>query len=138
MKRIAMTLLCLGAVACSGTESKIQDAVRERLIDPGSATFGAIQIAPDGNSACVAVNSRNRMGGYAGEQEAYVQRSSDGRWSVTEIPNEGCFANMAGASADESIDAVNRIMAEAQAQSDELNRVTSEAQAQPDALNTAR
>lgn len=49
MKRIAMTLLCLGAVACGGTERKIQEAVRSSLRDPASAIFGETRLSPSGS-----------------------------------------------------------------------------------------
>lgn len=122
MKRISIAVLCLGLVACNRTEADIQQAVRETLIDPGSAVFGQTTIARDGNSACVTVNSRNRLGGYAGEQEARVERAADGRWRVAAIPDEGCAANlMSLQGADDILEHVNRTMEEVEARSKALN-----------------
>jgi hypothetical protein len=123
MKRISIAVLCLGVAACGGSTSAIQEAVRGHLTDPGSAQFGQMVYSRDGNRACVAVNPRNRMGGYAGEQEVLVERSaSTGRWSVVTIPAPDCAQGMqSGDGADEILDQVNRSMAEVQAQSDALN-----------------
>lgn len=83
MKRIAMTLLCLGAFGCSGsaqnqTERDIQNVVRESLIDPGSAQFGEIVMSTRQRYACVGVNARNRLGGYTGMKQVMVARLTDG------------------------------------------------------------
>lgn len=140
MKRTSIAALCLGLAACGGSTAAIQEAVKEQLIDPGSAQFGQIVYSRDGNRACVAVNSRNRMGGYAGEQEVLVQRSaSTGRWSVVTIPAPDCARDMlSGQAADDILQQVNSTMAEAQAQSDALNEATRAAtQAASDAANAA-
>lgn len=86
MKRIAMTLLCLGAVACNGAERKIQEAVRSSLRDPTSAIFGETRISPSGTAACVVVNARNSFGGYTGDQVAsvYLDRET-GTWEAADI-----------------------------------------------------
>jgi len=86
MKRIAMTLLCLGAVACNGAERKIQESVRSSLRDPASAIFGETRIAPSGTAACVVVNARNSFGGYTGNQVAtvYLDRET-GEWETADI-----------------------------------------------------
>lgn len=86
MKRIAMTVLCLGAVACNGTESKIQEAVRSSLRDPASAIFGETRLAPSGTAACVVVNARNSFGGYTGNQVAtvYLDQAS-GTWEAADV-----------------------------------------------------
>ncbi|AUC97075.1 hypothetical protein CWS35_24640 [Bradyrhizobium sp. SK17] len=45
-----------------------QDSVRERLVDPSSAQFDGLRLvsSEDGKFVCGYVNSKNRMGGYAG------------------------------------------------------------------------
>jgi hypothetical protein len=114
--------------------------VKEQLIDPGSAQFGQIVYSRDGNRACVAVNSRNRMGGYAGEQEVLVERSpSTGRWSVVTIPAPDCAQEMMSSQgAEDILEQVNSTMSEVQAQSDALNAATRAAsQAASDAANAA-
>lgn len=56
----------------------VQEAVRERLTDPVSATFGAIDFAAQdgGMVACGTVNAKNRLGGYTGAQPFKARHSS--------------------------------------------------------------
>lgn len=64
MVKIFCTLfLALGVVACS--DSNVKSEVKSLLIDPSSAEFRSITIFNNGNY-CGEVNSKNRMGGYAG------------------------------------------------------------------------
>ena len=120
--RLVVAPLLLLVAGCDRTESDIKQAVRERLFDPASAIFGEVHISRNGNQACVAFNSKNQVGGYTGEQEALVERSQDGRWSLTRDAEVGCTANMRSAEGlDDMLEHVNRSMEEVQARSDSLN-----------------
>jgi hypothetical protein len=50
-----------------------QQAVREIMKDPDSARFGEMTYK-DNNNICLTVNGKNSMGGYTGDQEAYIER----------------------------------------------------------------
>ncbi len=81
---IALTALAL--VACGGDSDvkKIKSAVKERLIDPESARFGAAVFNPENTQACIEVNAKNRMGGYAGQTIASLSKvGSD--WQVDQM-----------------------------------------------------
>lgn len=58
----------------------VQDAVRARLVDSASATFGAIDFAAQGGGmvACGTVNATNRLGGYTGPMP-FTARHSTGQ-----------------------------------------------------------
>jgi hypothetical protein len=62
----------------------VQDAVRARLADPASATFGAIDFAAQGGGmvACGTVNAKNRLGGYTDHMPFKAQHSSGQTFSV--------------------------------------------------------
>jgi hypothetical protein len=62
----------------------VQDAVRERLIDPVSATFGVIDFAAQGGGmvACGTVNAKNGAGGFTGSQPFKAQNSSGRTFDV--------------------------------------------------------
>lgn len=74
--------------ACSSTESDAKKAVLNRLSDPDSAKFGQFTLIND-HAACLAVNARNKMGGFTGEQQALLLRGDKDRgneeWEVTEF-----------------------------------------------------
>ena len=53
--------------------TRVQDLVREQLIDPESARFRSVAFAKEGGAACGFVNSRNRLGGMAGATAFLVQ-----------------------------------------------------------------
>jgi hypothetical protein len=61
-----------------------QDAVRERLVDPASATFGAIDFAAQGGGmvACGTVNAKNRLGGYTGSMPFKARHSTGQTFNV--------------------------------------------------------
>ncbi|WP_049273158.1 hypothetical protein [Pseudomonas putida] len=64
----ALVLLCSGASAkdlSSLQKSKIEAAVKERLVDADSAKFKFPKYS-GGSVYCGQVNAKNRMGGYAG------------------------------------------------------------------------
>jgi hypothetical protein len=91
MKRLAITLLCLSAIACGPseherTEQAVQEAVRASMLDPRSAIFGEMSYTVSGNSGCVTVNGKNTLGGYTGNQQAIVRKNvQTGSWRTTTI-----------------------------------------------------
>lgn len=79
MKNIALpffTLLLLSA--CGGIESEAKKAVLDGLKDPDSAKFGKF-LQVDETHACLTVNAKNSMGGYTGDQQAFLKKV-DGKW----------------------------------------------------------
>jgi hypothetical protein len=99
--RVMLALACLTSlVACNGAKSGAEAAVRESLKDPGSAKFGDFYYNDEKKRGCLTVNARNSMGGYTGDQQAYVQRGDSG-WEVygiAEITQTMCregFADVA-------------------------------------------
>lgn len=90
---LAAICCCLMLSAC-GDESAAKKATLGALKDPDSAKFGAF--SQEGDSACLTVNARNSMGGYAGNQEATLEKIS-GIWEVidlTDISHESCESSM--------------------------------------------
>lgn len=82
---ILIPAICSIFVAACGQESAVQKVVRESLIDPGSAKFGKSTFtkgAKGESYACLTVNSKNRMGGYTGDQQAVLVKSKDEDWMV--------------------------------------------------------
>jgi len=70
--------------ACDRTKADAEAAVRDSLKDPDSAKFGDFYYNQKTEKGCLTVNAKNSMGGYIGDQEAYV-RKSKGSWSVGSI-----------------------------------------------------
>lgn len=68
--------------------------IRQGLIDPTSPIFGPIDII--GDKACATVNSKNRYGGYTGNQEAILAYDSELReWAlggIINMPHSACLA----------------------------------------------
>jgi hypothetical protein len=71
--------LTLGLVACG--DGAVKSEVKSLLIDPSSAEFKSIAVFKDGNY-CGEVNSKNRMGGYAGFK---AFSKVDGRLEIHDI-----------------------------------------------------
>lgn len=95
------TTLCLcgfGLIvaACGSAESSAESAVRQSLKDPDSAKFGKYTKVTDVR-ACLTVNAKNSMGGYTGDQVAYLV-IREGKWYVAvidaEFDHEHCIAIM--------------------------------------------
>lgn len=67
--------------------------ISRNLIDPTSPIFGRSDIV--GETACVTVNSRNRFGGYTGDQVALLAYSPELReWAfggIANIPHSACL-----------------------------------------------
>jgi hypothetical protein len=74
MKLLLVLLPIVFTLAACGDGSKIKDAVRQNLKDPGSAQFGDTIFSSDTKRACIVWNAKNGMGGY-------------GEWSVAELGN---------------------------------------------------
>lgn len=71
----------------SSENSSIKNAIRLRLTDPSSATFGKlfkVKFPDESKCYCLEVNSRNKFGGYAGNKASLVCKNphEDGGWSV--------------------------------------------------------
>lgn len=81
-------------VACSG-RSGAEDAVRKILKDPESARFGDFYFNSKTGKGCLTVNAKNSMGGYTGDQQAYVRRGEDGWEShyISEVGPDICRRN---------------------------------------------
>lgn len=81
--RLALALACIATLAgCSG-RSGAEAAVRDSLKDPDSAKFGDFYYNAKTKKGCLTVNARNSMGGYTGDQQAYVELKKD--WEVMGI-----------------------------------------------------
>jgi len=88
--------------ACSSPESDARKAVLNQLKDPGSAKFGEFTLINE-HGACLAVNARNGMGGYPGEQQAMLIRGDKDRgneeWEViefTKLSHSNCVVAVKG------------------------------------------
>jgi len=82
----SVIFLCSVAIivaACTGAESSAKDTVRRSLKDPESAKFGEYTRVTE-DKACLNVNAKNSMGGYTGEQVAYLLKRDD-KWMVVAI-----------------------------------------------------
>lgn len=83
--KFAILLFVALCISGFGDNSKIKDAVRASLVDPDSAKFGKLSVV-NKNKACVTVNSKNSMGGYSGNQQAFMLKSEK-KWLVLNITN---------------------------------------------------
>lgn len=82
----------VGLGGCGGMRSGAEAAVRDALKDPESARFGAFYFNKETKRGCLTVNAKNSMGGYTGDQQAYVEQTEKG-WEVHgigEIDQDGC------------------------------------------------
>lgn len=80
--RVALTVALVASLAaCSSNKRGAEKAVRESLKDPDSAKFGAFDYDEKYKRGCLTVNAKNSMGGYTGDQQAYVKRTDKG-WEV--------------------------------------------------------
>ena len=100
MLRVAVTVaLAVPISGCGGTKSAAEAAVRENLKDPDSARFGEFYFNKKTQKGCLTVNAKNSMGGYTGDQVAYLSRK-DGKWSAFFMESGGqeyCRSNYADA-----------------------------------------
>ncbi len=83
LKKIVLISSVLVLAAC-GENSKIEDAVRQQLKDPGSAQFKEATISASGLRACVVWNAKNSMGGYGDWSVAELTKAESG-WNAHEM-----------------------------------------------------
>ncbi|MDT0507443.1 hypothetical protein [Novosphingobium sp. MMS21-SN21R] len=91
MKRM-IVLAALAMLGGCGDEKAAQQSVLEVLKDPDSAKFGEFYYNPETKKGCLGVNAKNGMGGYTGEQQAFLEKK-DGGWKtlgLDEISLAGC------------------------------------------------
>jgi hypothetical protein len=91
MKRI-IVLAALAMLGGCGEEKAAQQAVLEVLKDPDSAKFGEFYYNSDTKKACLGVNAKNAMGGYTGEEQAFLDETEKG-WEFShfgEVSAEMC------------------------------------------------
>ena len=85
-------LCCFLFVACGGSEVEARKAVIDNLKDPDSAKFGEFtQISEE--LACMTVNARNSMGGYTGDQQAFLKKV-EGKWefyTTQDVSKDWCI-----------------------------------------------
>lgn len=73
--------------------AQIREAILEALIDPESARFGEMAWDKERTVGCVTVNSKNRLGGYTGDQQVVVIKD-DGKWlavSSLDVSQDVCL-----------------------------------------------
>lgn len=104
MKVLTLALIAISIVGCDNKpfgigqpteEEKLQAVVRVSLKDPDSAKFGQVTVVKESN-ACVAVNAKNSLGGYTGEQQAFLVKTN-GLWqviSIDQMAHERCIEVM--------------------------------------------
>ena len=68
-------------------KSQAENAVRERLKDPDSARFGDFYLNSKTGKGCLVVNAKNSMGGYTGDQVAYIEKSQ-GQFEAVDIKED--------------------------------------------------
>lgn len=84
--------LCAAFTLTACDKSGAQKSVLASLKDPDSAKFGDFYFNQTTKKGCLTVNSKNSMGGYTGEQQAYVEKKDTG-WEtigIAEITLESC------------------------------------------------
>lgn len=90
MKVVVIALLGISLSGCGfgqfAEEGKIQEAVRVSLKDPDSAKFGKLTQV-NKSRACLTVNAKNALGGYTGDQVAYLAKSEN-KWVVLQIEGD--------------------------------------------------
>jgi len=84
---IAGSICALLLVACGGDEAAAKKAVLGHLKDPDSAKFGKFSLAGT-KGACLTVNAKNSMGGYTGDQQAFLLKDSEKGWIVIAIDKD--------------------------------------------------
>lgn len=83
--RTLLALACIASLpACNRAKSGAEAAVRETMKDPDSAKFGNFYYNGKTEKGCLTVNGKNSMGGYTGNQQAYLERTKDG-WEAIGI-----------------------------------------------------
>ncbi len=86
---VSSVALILG---CGGDEGEIKKITIQNLKDPDSAKFGDVQII-ENRLACLTVNAKNSMGGFTGNQLAFL-RKEGGKWEfyfIEDFPKDMCL-----------------------------------------------
>jgi hypothetical protein len=84
MKKLTILAALILLAACNSNKSGAEDAVRAVLKDPDSAKFGEFYYNEKTQKGCLTVNAKNSMGGYTGDQQAYIEKTDKG-WDSFEI-----------------------------------------------------
>lgn len=84
----AFTLIMIGCEFVPTPENNVKKSVREMMVDPSSAQFGEIYAGAKPGYYCGSVNGKNRMGGYAGEQQFSFKGSPESDFGVVTIHGE--------------------------------------------------
>jgi len=91
---LAACAMCLTLPGCDRNKSGAEEAVLENLKDPDSARFGDFYYNPKTKKGCLTVNAKNSMGGFTGDQQAYVENTDDGwtNMAIAENSQDSCRA----------------------------------------------
>ncbi len=84
-KLSALLVVVFFLVSC-GERSAAEKVVLKSLKDPDPAKFGEFTSVSE-TAACLTVNAKNSMGGYTGDQEAYLNKVH-GKWVVVDIEED--------------------------------------------------
>lgn len=85
--RFWMPAAALMIAGCTPSEkSEVENAVRDRMRDPGSAVFGPMTPGKSG-VVCGMVNGRNGFGGYSGMTPFFYVRET-GRLSMSDLSGD--------------------------------------------------
>jgi len=87
MKKLVLFGMIALLSACDNNRSEAEEAVRSKLKDPDSAKFGEFSYNAETQKACLTVNAKNSMGGYTGDQQAFLNKS-DGKWVAYNIQED--------------------------------------------------
>lgn len=80
-KRVAL-VLALALISCSQQED-VQNAIKARLKDPGSAQFQRVVVSEKGDQACAIWNARNSFGGYGEWRATGLRKGAEG-WQLAD------------------------------------------------------
>jgi hypothetical protein len=83
---IVMTAAALALAGCS-QRSAVEGAVKDNLKDPDSVRFGTFYYNRSSKRACITVNAKNSMGGYTGDKQVRMEKTTDG-WQWIEDREE--------------------------------------------------
>lgn len=92
MKIFAIIASLAALSACGSNQSGAEEAVRDILKDPESAKFGEFYYNETTRKGCLAVNAKNSMGGYTGDQWAYVEKTDKGweAYTISDVSFDIC------------------------------------------------
>lgn len=99
---ILTLMISLAMVGCNlwTSDSKMKSIIKEKLIDGESAQFSDLKYNKAGSYVCGYVNSKNRMGGYAGKKKFVVSLESNNGYiepgeGEDNLIREGFYAHFA-------------------------------------------